>query len=133
MILDFSCGASDQVHNPPKHWLRAGYIETPIGHRAATVFKHKLTALIVLVSKSRLTDQTEWWHVSVSYPDRIPDWEIIRKVRDEFLGENVEAYQVIPKKVDYVNLHHFCLHLWAPVDGNRRVANLQDLEWEDAI
>ncbi|MHB8484014.1 MAG: DUF7694 domain-containing protein [Nitrospiria bacterium] len=74
-----------------------------------------------------------WIHLSISYPNKLPTWDEIVSVRDIFLGNGVEAYQVIPKLVDYVNTHRYCLHLWAPVDGRRRVANVQELEEERPI
>jgi hypothetical protein len=57
----------------------------------------------------------------------MPSWDDMSRVKRDFLGEDVEAYQVLAKKSEHVNVHSFCLHMWAPVDGRRRVANLHDL------
>lgn len=118
---------------PPNHWQR--YANIPCGDvkDAASVWKHKLTPLTVLRSLSVAGDGNQWVHVSVSLPDRLPTWVEITKVKNEFIGEDMEAYQVIAAKKDHVNVHSYCLHLWAPADGRRRVANLQDLTDERAI
>ena len=95
-------------------------------------FVHRLVPLTVMHSISTVKDGSLWNHISVSYPSRVPSWIELMKVKNEFLGEEVEAYQVLPKKSDHINIHKYCLHLWAPVDGERRVANLNDLINEKA-
>lgn len=123
------------VIRPPNYWRRESDILWPpkSDHRAATAWLHSLAGLYVLRSVSTLNDGSKWLHISVTRRDRIPTWTEMMKVRDDFLGDDVEAYMVAPKKEDYANLHQFCLHWWAPVDGLRKVANLQDLQVEDAI
>ena len=88
--------------------------------------------LQTLISKSITKDTRWWWHVSVSRPDRMPTWQELAKVRKDFFGEEIEFYQVLPKRSEYVNVHQFCLHMWAPMDGKRCVANLTDLIGEKA-
>lgn len=117
--------------NPPNQWARRGDLEWN-GAPAVRVFEHKLVDLRVLRSLSKTRDGSMWIHVSVSRPDRIPNWAELSKVKDEFIGVNREAYQVLAAKKDHVNVMEFCLHLWAPVDGVRRVANLHDLVEEVA-
>lgn len=48
-------------------------------------------------------------------PEALPSWEDLRRVKDIFIGREVEAYQVLPKESEYVNVHPFCLHLWVPL------------------
>lgn len=84
-------------------------------------------------SLSTLRSGEKWIHVSVARPDRLPSWAELSKVKNEFIGEDLEAYQVLAANKDHINLHAKCLHLWAPVDGVRRVANLQDLEMEESL
>lgn len=50
-------------------------------------------------------------HVSLSYADRLPDWETVKLVKDAFFGD-AEVMMVLPKQRDYVNEHQFTLHLW---------------------
>ena len=97
------------------------------------VFRHRLIPLQVIYSRSiSLIDGSEWHHVSLSRLDRIPTWDEVMKVKNDFLGEDVEAYQVLTRKQDHVNIHPNCLHFFSRTDGKRVVLNLTDIEWEYA-
>ena len=56
-------------------------------------------------------------HVSVSplKKFRIPSWDDMCALKDIFFYNEEEAYQVHPKKSDYVNIKQNCLHLWKPI------------------
>ena len=56
-------------------------------------------------------------HVSVSplKKFRIPSWDDMCALKDIFFYNEEEAYQVHPKKSDYVNIKQNCLHLWRPI------------------
>lgn len=56
-------------------------------------------------------------HVSVSPKKRcnIPTWNDMCVLKDVFFGEEEEAYQIHPKKSQYVNRVENCLHLWKPI------------------
>jgi hypothetical protein len=114
------------LRTPPDHWRLN--MKTPF----FAAYDHRLIDVRVLVSRSTVKGGDQWFHVSVSRPDRLPTWTELNKVRDEFLGPDTEAYHVLARKSDHVNIHENCLHLWAPVDGERRVANLRDLINEEA-
>lgn len=58
-----------------------------------------------------------WQHVSVSLAARCPTWDEMCRVKNVFWGEEDCVMQLHPPKSDYVNLHPFVLHLWAPLDG----------------
>lgn len=53
-----------------------------------------------------------WEHVSVSYPNRLPDWEEMCRVKDIFFEPEEVVVQYHPRKSEYKNLHPYCLHLW---------------------
>ncbi len=55
-------------------------------------------------------------HVSVSPKKqfRIPSWDDMRALKDIFFEDEEEAYQIHPKKSQYVNFIGNCLHLWKP-------------------
>lgn len=55
-------------------------------------------------------------HVSVSPRKkfRIPTWNDMCVLKDIFFEDEEEAYQIHPKKSEYVNLSENCLHLWKP-------------------
>lgn len=54
----------------------------------------------------------DWYHVSVSLPNRCPTWSEMCMIKDLFFGD-VVAIQFHPKKSEYINNHPYCLHLWA--------------------
>jgi len=53
-----------------------------------------------------------WEHVSVSTAGRCPTWEEMAMIKDLFWNDDETVIQFHPKKSEYVNNHHFCLHLW---------------------
>lgn len=53
-----------------------------------------------------------WEHVSVSLPNRCPNWEEMAFIKDCFWGEDECVVQYHPPKSEYVNNHPYCLHLW---------------------
>jgi hypothetical protein len=66
-----------------------------------------------------MEDHVPRLHVSFSHPDRLPDWEMIKKVKEAFFGDEVEAVVVLPKKKHYVNRHPYTHHLWeSPEEWN---------------
>lgn len=82
---------------------------------------------------STMEDGSEWIHVSVARRSRMPDWDDLSKVKRDFIGEDREAYQVMAKAADHVNIHKFCLHLWSPItEGKHLSANLQKITVEVA-
>jgi len=72
------------------------------------------TTLKVLAAPS----DSEWQHVSVSIPSRIPTWNEMNMVKDLFWDEEDTVVQFHPKKSEYVNNCKTCLHLWMYRDGH---------------
>jgi hypothetical protein len=62
-------------------------------------------------------DGKGWEHVSVSLPNRVPDWEEMSYIKDLFWDETECVMQLHPPKKDYVNYHPYCLHLWRPISA----------------
>lgn len=63
------------------------------------------------------SDGEGWEHVSVSkadQPTKVPNWEIMCKVKEVFWGDDAWVCQFHPPKSEYVNNHAGCLHLWRP-------------------
>jgi len=55
-----------------------------------------------------------WWlHVSVSRAKYIPSYEDLAGVKAAFVGEDLQALQIFPRRDEHVNIHPYCLHLWA--------------------
>lgn len=72
-------------------------------------------------------------HVSVSCrnPRRLPEWEVMRRLKDMFFEPDEMAVQVHPAKKNYVHgvtrvggrpLENV-LHLWRPMDGDWSILN----------
>src|ERR1051325_9631500 len=115
---------------PAAHWKEQTPFTFPPGsdHKAARVWEHALVPIRVLRSKARMKNgEGEWIHLSVSRKDRLPSWPDLVKVKNEFLGLQAEAIQVLPKQSDYINLHPNCLHLWSPLSDCRDMPNLQNI------
>lgn len=59
-----------------------------------------------------VSDGMGWDHVSVSLPNRCPNWEEMCHVKDLFFELNETVVQFHPSIEEYVNNHPYCLHLW---------------------
>lgn len=73
--------------------------------------------LRVIETFARERDARVWHHVSFSRAMRVPTWEDVTLVRRLFIGEEVEAYQILAPKSRWVNVHPNCLHLWSCRDA----------------
>lgn len=118
---------------PPSYWKRESM--TGDFSQYASSWRHPLAGLFVMGSLSSFKDGTQAIHVSVSRKDRLPSWDEISKVKNEFIGEDVTAFHMIPKREDYVNLHVYCIHVWSEKFGKDlpSLPNLKDLVFEKAI
>lgn len=74
--------------------------------------------LHVIASSRVETDGRRWAHVSMSFPDRLPSWEDVKRVRDAILGPTRTAVHVVPPASEHYNVHSYCLHLWHCLDGD---------------
>ncbi len=61
-------------------------------------------------------DGRVWLHVSFSRENQLPSYEDTKLVREVFVGRH-ESYQVSPPPERHVNIHPYCLHLWACLEG----------------
>lgn len=51
------------------------------------------------------------WHLSISRPERYPDWDDIRDARYALLPDNITMAMLLPPTSQYVNVHKNCFHL----------------------
>lgn len=72
--------------------------------------------LLIIASAAIEDDGEVWVHVSASYKDRLPSWDDLRAIKAILIGESRYAYQVLPPSDHSVNIHKYCLHMFAPVD-----------------
>lgn len=59
--------------------------------------------------------EVPWEHVSVSLPNRCPNWPEMCFIKDLFFAPEEVVMQLHPAHSEYVNTHNFCLHLWRPL------------------
>lgn len=78
--------------------------------------EHGASRRSVIVSVAVEEDARRWLHLSVAHPERMPTWEDLVDVKELFIGRRAYAFQVIPPRSRYVNLHPFCLHLFHCLD-----------------
>lgn len=57
-----------------------------------------------------------WEHVSVSLPNRTPNWREMEFACRLFWAEEEAVMQLHPPRAQWVNNHPTCLHLWRPTD-----------------
>ena len=77
--------------------------------------------LTIVASGAQYADAQGWEHVSVSLPNRCPNWPEMCFVKDLFWDENEVVVQFHPAKNNYVNNHAFCLHLWKDTQEDFRL------------
>jgi len=65
--------------------------------------------LVVIASS-----EDEWDHVSVSRPNRTPNWPEMSHVFRLFFREDEEAFELHVPARDHINFHSTTLHLWRP-------------------
>jgi hypothetical protein len=58
-----------------------------------------------------------WDHVSVSRPNRCPNWPEMSYVNRAFFLEDEVAMELHVAESEHINVHEHCLHLWRPIDG----------------
>ena len=80
-------------------------------------FYNPLKKLYVISTKEMLDDNNgllkPCHHVSVSRKGKPIKWNDIVYVKELFMGEEVEAFHIIPKRSEYVNIHQNCFHIWS--------------------
>ena len=80
---------------------------------------HHNTGLAVLFSADPFLEPGKTWlHASASCRKRVPTYDELKRVKEVFIGPNLQAIQVFPVESKHINIHPYCLHLWACVEGD---------------
>lgn len=100
---------------PPKDWKEIERSDDgpAVGGKYRS-FSRRLTVMLTCAIEN---DGRAWLHLSVSHPERLPTWGELRLVKEAFLGDR-EAYQVMPPRSRYVNIHPHCLNVFALLEGD---------------
>lgn len=62
-----------------------------------------------------------WEHLSVSFKNKIPSWEVMNEMKEMFFRDDEDAFQYHPKKDDYINNNEYTLHIWRPLEGMKQI------------
>ena len=99
----------------PKGWRREDATHMPSYPGSISVFWFRTPCdLLVCAALEEEASSRQWLHLSFSRADRMPDYADLQLVRRELIGTDRLSVQFFPAAEEYVNLHNFCLHLWAP-------------------
>jgi hypothetical protein len=61
-----------------------------------------------------------WIHVSYSHRHSTPAHATTCLVKHLFIGDDREAFIILPPADRYVNTMPYCLHLWSPLNPNHK-------------
>ena len=71
--------------------------------------------LLVIASSGAESLGILWEHVSVSLPNRCPNWPEMCHIKALFWDDEETVIQLHPPKSQWINNHSFCLHMWRPL------------------
>lgn len=93
-----------------RYRVKRGQWASPEGKTyGAFVVPFKTVELTIIADDG---EHTGWEHVSVSLPNRCPNWAEMCFVKDLFWSDDETVVQFHPRKSEHVNIHPNCLHLW---------------------
>lgn len=79
---------------------------------------NRMLTMAVIMSGQVELDGRRWLHLSVSHRARLLRWHELVEVKEIFLGIACDAYQVIPRRSRYIDIHPHVLHLFHCLDGD---------------
>ena len=77
------------------------------------IYKHNYS---VISSMHKEQDNKLWHHVSVSSAWKIPDYDVMKFIKHNFMDNNKDAFEVHAKRSNHVNIDSNCRHLWMCLD-----------------
>ena len=100
------------VDSLPSHpWIELPIPPEYLDLQGQRAFSHRDGRRVVVTVGRQ--DGRRWLHVSMSRAKYIPSYEDLADVKRTFVTESFQAVQVFPRKERHVNIHPYCLHLWA--------------------
>ena len=96
----------------PSGWKRLGVLA------GVMAYAHVTTSMRVTVSLDTFEGGERFLHVAVSRRGRLPSWDDLKRVKTVFMGRDVDAFHIIPRADDHINMHEYTMHLWTPWEGN---------------
>jgi hypothetical protein len=101
-----------------KYRVTAGPMGSALGEPGGLFKIPRKNVMLTVLAGSAMPEESvngqrlDWDHVSVSLPNRCPNWEEMACIKNFFFDEEETAVQFHPKKSEHVNHHPHCLHLW---------------------
>ena len=116
LIARFAEAASDVewVDRLIPQILPATWKSHPNSQKGLGMFENVIGLTAILSGKTE-DDGRRWLHLSVSHPKRVPTYDEMCECKELFLRD-LMALQLFVPKAQHVNVHEFCLHLWASLD-----------------
>lgn len=113
----------DEIHGPC--WERLHY--APGGQVLATwqrvlVHMSGLRAFKTIIVRGG----KKWIHVSLSRPDCLPTYNELALVKYDLIGPKRKAIMVLPSIDQHVNVHPYCLHLFAALGADDGLPDFRD-------
>lgn len=71
---------------------------------------------VLVIAEVEMIGAEMWLHVSFSRAASVPSYDDITTVKALFVGRKRKAVMVFPSEDEHVNIHAFCLHLYAPLE-----------------
>ena len=59
-----------------------------------------------------ITSKPRFLHISISRPDRYPDWDEQVLIVETIAGKNLDMAMIKPRRSDYITPHPNCFHWW---------------------
>lgn len=59
-----------------------------------------------------ITSKPRFLHVSISRPDRYPQWDEMVEAVEALAGPNLDMAMIKPRRADYISPHPNCFHWW---------------------
>lgn len=95
----------------PLKFCQSGYQRGDDGGVFEIPFEGRLLTVIA-------SNGDSWDHVSVSLPNRCPNWREMSYVKSLFWEDHEVVMQLHVAKENHINVFPFCLHLWKPQTEN---------------
>lgn len=63
----------------------------------------------------KFTSGFGWEHLSASTRNKVPEWDVMCKLKEIFWKDDECCVEYHPKREDYVNNMPYCLHIWKKI------------------
>ena len=98
-----------------KYRFKDGPYGSHLGERSGAFEVPGPCGRVLRIIASEGNDEIHWEHVSVSLPNRCPNWEEMCFVKALFWDDEDTVMQLHPPRSQWVNNHNYCLHMWRPL------------------